>query len=199
MEPPAPSPRPGDPLCPRTQTHTDTQTHVHGDARTPRPRPPAYLPAPAGQARVPSDPAAEVVLALAVPAQVDGAGLHVDVHQVVHDAALHVVLHSVHQEAPAHVDHLDQGQVSAREDSCRSELRPALQSKAPPPERGPAPGARPRPRSKAPPQEPSAGPAPWEGGPHLCALTLGVECGRVGERLLPPRSRGEKSRRLQTK
>lgn len=72
-----------------------------------------YLPAPAGQARVAPDLALEVVLALAMPAQVDGAGLHVDVHQVVHDAALDVILHTVHQEAPAHIDHLNQRQVPA--------------------------------------------------------------------------------------
>lgn len=48
-----------------------------------------------------------------MPAQVDGAGLHVDVHQVVHDAALDVILHTVHQEAPAHIDHLNQRQVPA--------------------------------------------------------------------------------------
>ena len=48
-----------------------------------------------------------------MPAQVDGAGLHVDVHQIVHDAALDVVLHPVHQEAPAHIDHLNQRQVPA--------------------------------------------------------------------------------------
>lgn len=161
---------------------------MHGDARTPGPRSPAYLPAPAGQARVPSDPAAEVVLALAVPAQVDGARLHVDVHQVVHDAALHVVLHSVHQEPPAHVDHLDQGQVSAREGGCRSEPRCQPQGAPRPQECGPAPGSL----------TPPPGAQRQASGPHLCAPTWGYECGRVGERLLPPRSRGEKSRRLQT-
>ena len=46
--------------------------------------------------------------ALAVATQVDGVGVDVDVHEVVHDLALDVVLHPVHQEAAAHVDHLDE-------------------------------------------------------------------------------------------
>ena len=86
--------------------------HIHTGMLPAQPRFP-YLPAPAGQARVAPDLALEVVLALAMPAQVDGAGLHVDVHQVVHDAALDVILHAVHQEAPAHIDHLNQRQVPA--------------------------------------------------------------------------------------
>lgn len=106
-----------------TQGHTHTETHTGTHSPTPRLPAPSphsfYLPAPAGQARVPSDLALEVVLALPVPAQVDGAGLHVDVHQVVHDAALDVVLDPVHQEPPAHVDHLDQGQVPAQEGDQR--------------------------------------------------------------------------------
>lgn len=67
-----------------------------------------YLLASAGQARVTSNPALQVVLVLAMPAQVDGTGLHMDVHQVVHDAALDVVLHSVHQEPPANINHFDE-------------------------------------------------------------------------------------------
>ena len=112
------------PVHTRTQTHTQRNTHTHTTAQIPTQGhtsagrfPPSpgtpYLPAPAGQARVAPDLALQVVLALAMPAQVDGAGLHVDVHQVVHDAALDVVLHAVHQEAPAHIDHLNQRQVPA--------------------------------------------------------------------------------------
>lgn len=53
----------------------------------------------------------QVVLALAMATQVDGARLHVDIHQVVNDPALDVVLHAVDEEPAAHVDHLDEGQV----------------------------------------------------------------------------------------
>lgn len=73
-----------------------------------------YLLASAGQARVAPDLALQVVFILPVPAQVDGAGLHVDVHQVVHNPALDVVLHSVHQEPPADVNHFDERQVPAK-------------------------------------------------------------------------------------
>lgn len=49
-------------------------------------------------------------MALAVPAEVDGVGVHVDVHEVVDDFTLDVILHPVDQEAAADVDDLDEGQ-----------------------------------------------------------------------------------------
>lgn len=69
------------------------------------------LPAPGGQSRVPTDPAFEVELTLPVPAQVDGAGRDVDVHEVIYDTALDVVSHSVHHVALPHVHDLDVGQI----------------------------------------------------------------------------------------
>ncbi|OBS76423.1 hypothetical protein A6R68_17123, partial [Neotoma lepida] len=62
------------------------------------------------RARVTPNLALQIVLILAVPTQVDGPGLHVDIHQVVHNPALDVVLHSVHQKPPANVNHLDERQ-----------------------------------------------------------------------------------------
>lgn len=64
----------------------------------------------AGQLRVPADAALLVVVALAVPAEVDGVGVHVDVHEVVDDFTLDVILHPVDQETAADVDDLDEGQ-----------------------------------------------------------------------------------------
>lgn len=92
--------------CRNIQIHT----YIH---------PSPYLPASAGQAGVTPDLALEIVLALAVPAQIDSAGLHMDVHQVVHDAALNVVLDSVHQEPPADINHLDEGQLPAGQEPTR--------------------------------------------------------------------------------
>lgn len=80
------------PVCTRRHTCTD-------------------LPAPRGQSWVPANPALEVELALPVPAEVDGAGGHVDVHEVIYDAALDVVSHTVHHVALAHIHDLDIGQV----------------------------------------------------------------------------------------
>lgn len=54
------------------------------------------------------------MVALSVPAQVDGVRVHVDVHKVVHNLTLDVVLHSVDQEPAAHVHHLDKRQAPAR-------------------------------------------------------------------------------------
>ena len=71
----------------------------------------AYQSAAVGQLRVPPDAALHVVVALAVATQVDGVGVDVDVHQVVHDLALDVVLNPVDQEPHAHVHHLDERQV----------------------------------------------------------------------------------------
>lgn len=69
------------------------------------------LPAPGGQSWVPANPALEVKLALPMPAEVDGAGRHMDVHEVIHDAALDVVSHAVHHVALPHVHDLDVGQL----------------------------------------------------------------------------------------
>lgn len=57
--------------------------------------------------RVSSNAALHVVVALSVPAQVDGVRVHMDVHKVVDNLTLDVVLHSVDQETAAHVHHLD--------------------------------------------------------------------------------------------
>ena len=43
--------------------------------------------------------------------EVDGAGLYMDVHQVVHNLALDVVLDAVGKETPANINNLDEGQV----------------------------------------------------------------------------------------
>ncbi|XP_025935281.1 3-hydroxyacyl-CoA dehydrogenase type-2 isoform X4 [Apteryx rowi] len=58
---------------------------------------PAHLAATGREPRVATDAATQVELALAVAAEVDGAGRHVDVHEVVHRAALHMALHPVRQ------------------------------------------------------------------------------------------------------
>lgn len=44
-----------------------------------------------------------------MPAQVDGPGRDVDVHEVINDPALNVVLNLVHQVSTAHVEDLDVG------------------------------------------------------------------------------------------
>lgn len=53
-------------------------------------------------------------MALSVPTQVDGVGVHVDVHEVVHYFTLDVVLHLVDQETAADIDDLDEGEVPER-------------------------------------------------------------------------------------
>lgn len=70
-----------------------------------------YLSAPRREARVAAQPPLQVVGALAVPTQVDGSGLNVDVHQVVDDLTLDVILDPVDEETPTHVYHLDEGEV----------------------------------------------------------------------------------------
>lgn len=61
------------------------------------------------EARVSTNPTQQVELTLPVPAQVDGPGRDVDVHQVINDPALNVVLNLVHQISTAHVEDLDVG------------------------------------------------------------------------------------------
>lgn len=63
------------------------------------------------EARVSTNAAQQVELALSVAAQVDGPGGDVDVHEVVNDPALNVVLHSVHQVSAAHIEDLDVGEL----------------------------------------------------------------------------------------
>lgn len=46
-----------------------------------------------------------------MPAEVDGAGGHMDVHEVIHDTALDVVSHTVHHIALSHVHDFDVGQI----------------------------------------------------------------------------------------
>lgn len=46
-----------------------------------------------------------------MPTKVDGVGVHMDVHQVVHYLTLDGILHLVHQEATANVNDLNEGQV----------------------------------------------------------------------------------------
>lgn len=57
-----------------------------------------------------------------MPAQVDGSGSDMDVHEVVGCAALNMVLHSIYHVACAHVEDLDVGQV-AGPDPRRSKHR----------------------------------------------------------------------------
>ena len=71
----------------------------------------SYLFAPRREACVTAQPSLQVVGALPVPTQVDGAGLNVDVHQVVDDLALDVILDAVDEETPTHVYHLDEGEI----------------------------------------------------------------------------------------
>lgn len=73
--------------------------------------------APGGEARVSSDAALDVELALAVATQVDGARRDVDVHEVVDDPALNVVQHAVHQVALTHVHDLDVGEIPGRKET----------------------------------------------------------------------------------
>lgn len=55
-------------------------------------------------------------------AEVDGAGCHVDVHQVIDRATLHMILNPVHQVSAADVEDLDigEGAVEARETGSRA-------------------------------------------------------------------------------
>lgn len=69
---------------------------------------PPYLLAPVGEARVTSNLPLEVGLALAVPTEINGAGLDMNVHQVVNDPALDVILNPVDQESPANIDDFDE-------------------------------------------------------------------------------------------
>lgn len=67
-----------------------------------------HLFAPIGEARVTSDLPLEVELTLAVPTEVNGTGLDMDVHQVVNDPALDVILNPIDQEPPANIDDFDE-------------------------------------------------------------------------------------------
>lgn len=78
-----------------------------------------YLLASGGEPRVAPDLPFEVEFALAVPAQVDGPGLDVDVHQVVDNPTLDVVLDSVHQVSSTNVNHFDERQLSRDNNSTR--------------------------------------------------------------------------------
>lgn len=71
-----------------------------------------YLFAADRQARIPTQSALQIVVALAMATEINGAWLHMNIHQVVHDPALDVVLDAVDQEPAAHINHLDEGQVS---------------------------------------------------------------------------------------
>lgn len=70
-----------------------------------------YLFAPRREPCVTAQPSLQVVGALSVPTQVDGAGLDVDVHQVVDDLTLDVILDAVDEETPTNVYHLDEGEI----------------------------------------------------------------------------------------
>lgn len=54
------------------------------------------------------------MLALSVPAEVDGVLLYVNVHEVVHDLTLDIVLNTVYQETLTHIYYLDEGQISKK-------------------------------------------------------------------------------------
>lgn len=71
-----------------------------------------YLFATGWQARISTNLANKVVLALAMSAQVDGTGLDVNVHKVVDNFTLDVILDPVYQESLPHVDHFNEGKVS---------------------------------------------------------------------------------------
>lgn len=65
-------------------------------------------------------------MALSVPTEVDGVGVYVDVHEVVHDFTLDVVLHPVDQETTADVDDLDEGQVPVGQGEWRTTERESV-------------------------------------------------------------------------
>ena len=88
----------------------------------------SHLSAPRRKACVTSQTPLQVVSALAVPTQVDGPGLDVNVHQVVDDLALDVVLDAVDEVPASHVDHLDKRQFPGRReqmDECGGDVPPA--------------------------------------------------------------------------
>lgn len=80
-----------------------------------------YLSATRREACVTAQPPLQVVGALSVPTQVDGPGLDVDVHQVVHDLTLDVILNPVDEETPTHVYHLDEGEIPAGKQEGKSD------------------------------------------------------------------------------
>lgn len=61
-------------------------------------------------------------MGLSVPTEVDGVGVDVDVHEVVHDFTLDVILYFVHQETAADIDDLDEGQVPVGQGEKRGSL-----------------------------------------------------------------------------
>lgn len=71
------------------------------------------------QLRVSPDACLLVVLALSMPAEVNGMGVYMDVHEVVDDFTLDVVLHPVDQETAADVDDLNEGQVPGSQNEKR--------------------------------------------------------------------------------
>lgn len=68
----------------------------------------AYLLSSRGEFSIPSNATLHVVVALTMSAQVDGVGVHMDVHEVVHNLTLDVVLDAVHQELTAYIHHFDE-------------------------------------------------------------------------------------------
>lgn len=62
-------------------------------------------------------------MALSVPTEVDGVGVYVDVHEVVHYFTLDVVLHPVDQETTADIDDLDEGKVPVGQSEKRKHKR----------------------------------------------------------------------------
>lgn len=80
----------------------------------------------ARQFRVSTNASLLVVMALAVPAEVDGVGVHVDVHEVVDNFTLDVILHPVDQETAADVDDLDEGQAPVGRRIRQSESLPEI-------------------------------------------------------------------------
>lgn len=74
-----------------------------------------------GQLRVPPEASLLVVMALSMATEVDGVGVHMDVHEVIHDFTLDVILHPIDQEATAHIDDLDEGQAPVGQGETRSQ------------------------------------------------------------------------------
>lgn len=75
------------------------------------------------QLSVSADASLHVMMALSVPTEVDGVGVHVDVHEVVDDFTLDVVLHPVDQETSADIDDLNEGQVPVGQRQTHTSLR----------------------------------------------------------------------------
>lgn len=97
------------PPPPHTSVNHVDFTHTHAD-----PKDTAALSHPISlwwKARVSSDAAQQVQLALPMPAEVDRTWCNVDVHEVVHNTTLDMVLNSVHQISGAHVEDLNVGQI----------------------------------------------------------------------------------------